>query len=355
VTGYGIPGASVPDGPLPVTLVLRHPVPGWYSIETVVATVAAHLPDDVAPTVHVVPRRSVGLTGRIANVRDVWRLRRRPGVFHVTGDVHYLALALPRRRTALTVHDLGTLAGGGRLRRAVIALLWFHLPVRWAARTTVVSAATRDALVALIPSAADRVEVVTNPLPTDLRRRPDRGVASRPVVLAVGVTPNKNLARLAAAVAPLDVDLVVVGAVPDEVRHVLVPGGDGVRATLTVLVDLPRRELLARYAGADVVALVSTSEGFGLPVIEAQAIGVPVLASRIAALVEASGGAARFVDPTDVADIRDGVVELLAEEALRAELVRAGAANAARFEATGIAARYAATYRAVADLSAGGA
>lgn len=355
------PGSGPTSTDLPVTLVLRHPVPGWHSIETVFATVRGHLPGDIRPSVHVVPRRSVGVMGRLMNLRDVWRLRRRPGVLHVTGDVHYLALALPRRRTVLTVHDLGTLRSGGRMRRAVIDLLWFRLPVRAAARTTVVSAATRDDLIDRHPWAAPRVEVIPNPLPAGLVARPEQGPArpatghpraGRPVVLAVGVTPNKNLPRLAAAVAPLDVELVVVGAVPDAVRTVLSGPDAGVRATLTTHVDLARDELLDLYARADVVALVSTSEGFGLPVVEAQAVGVPVVASRIPVLEDVSGGAAVLVDPTDVAAIRAGLVEVLGDAGLRERLVRAGMANVARFDPTAIASRYAAVYRRVAGVSA---
>jgi len=344
------------DGALPVTLIVRHPVPGWHSIETVVATVVDNLPSDIAPTVHVLPRRSVGALGRVANLADVVRLRRRPGVFHVTGDVHYVALGLPRRRTVLTIHDLGTLGGPPRWRRAIIALLWFHLPVRWAGRVTVISAATRAALIELIPSSADRVELVTNPLPTDVvarpaplgRSRPD----VRPVVLAVGATPNKNLRRLVEAVVPLDVRLVIVGAVPDEIRVLLRPadGRDG--AGLETHVDLAREDLLKLYARADVVALVSTSEGFGIPVIEAQAVGVPVVASRIPPLVEVAGDGVRFVDPSNVSDIRRGVADVLGDAALRATLVQAGGRNAARFDAKRIAEGYAAVYRAVAASAA---
>jgi len=343
------PSPGRASGSLPVTLLLRRPVPGWHSIETVFATVAAHLPADVAVAVHVSPRRSVGVGGRLANLRDAWRLRRTPGVLHVTGDVHYLVLALPRRRTVLTVHDLGTLATGGRLRRALIGLLWFRLPVRRAARVTVVSEATRADLVRLLPACADRVTVIPNPVPTDLAVDvATRAPGERPVVLAVGATPNKNLARLAAAVAPLPVDLVVVGDVPADVGAVLAGGA----ATLTTHLDLPRHELVARYRGADVVALVSTSEGFGLPVVEAQAAGVPVVASRIPALVEVAGGAAQLVDPLDVAAIRAGIAAVLGDPALRADLVARGRINAARYAPAAIASRYADVYRAVAASGA---
>ena len=345
---------SEPDR-LPVTLILRRPVPGWHSIETVFRTVAEHLPPDVDPTFHVVPRRSTGVVGRLVNLRDAFRLRRRPGLLHVTGDVQYLALVLPRARTILTVHDLGTLSGGGWLRRTLIALLWFHLPVRWAARTTAVSTTTRDALVGLIPSVSGRIRAIPNPVAPDLQPRAPKPIAPRPMVLAVGATPNKNLDRLAAAVAPLDIDLRIVGDVPDSVRSLLRPVSPTARARLSATMDVPRSELLAAYAAADAVALVSTSEGFGLPVVEAQAIGVPVVASSIAPIVEVGGGAVQEVDPEDVASIRAGLRAVLTDERLRARLIRDGLANAARFDAGRIARAYSDVYRQVVAVSGPGA
>jgi glycosyltransferase involved in cell wall biosynthesis len=165
-------------------------------------------------------------------------------------------------------------------------------------------------------------------------------------VLAVGSTPNKNLRRLVEAVGPLPVHLVVIG--------------DGVRGTPNgpdwTLVARPSSRTSTSHArtsssstrGADVLAFVSTSEGFGLPVIEAQSIGLPVVASRIAAVVEASGGAVRFVGPTDVDDIRAGIEAVLSDAALRDRLISAGHDNVQRFDAGAIAARYSDVWRAVA-------
>jgi glycosyltransferase involved in cell wall biosynthesis len=350
VTGPAQEGAPSPS-PLPVTLVMRHPVAGWHSIETVFSTVSDHLPPDIRARLHVAPRRSAGIAARIVNLVDLIRLRRLPGVFHITGDVHYLALALPRRRTVLTIHDLGTLKGSSRLRRSVIALLWFHLPVRLVSRVTVISAATRDELIELIPTCADRVELIPNPLPADLHPRRSVPPDGRPTVLVVGTTPNKNLPRVIEAVAPLDVRLVIVGVVPDAAVGPLSRAGNSGGAVLETHVDLARDELVALYARADVVVLASTSEGFGLPVIESQAMGVPVVASRIPALVEVAGDAARLVDPTDVADIRGGITDVLEDARLRERLVAAGLSNVRRFEAARIAESYADVYRSIATAA----
>jgi glycosyltransferase involved in cell wall biosynthesis len=91
-------------------------------------------------------------------------------------------------------------------------------------------------------------------------------------------------------------------------------------------VDLP-----ALYNAATAFAFPSLYEGFGLPLIEAMACGVPALTSNVSATVEVAGDAALLVDPRSVDEIREGLRRLLTDAALRDELSRRGRARAANF------------------------
>jgi glycosyltransferase involved in cell wall biosynthesis len=90
-------------------------------------------------------------------------------------------------------------------------------------------------------------------------------------------------------------------------------------------------DLTALYATADLLALPSLHEGFGLPALEAMAQGTPALLSDIPALRETAGSAARFVAPTDVDGWRAALVDLLGDDAERAHLAALGAARAASY------------------------
>jgi glycosyltransferase involved in cell wall biosynthesis len=85
------------------------------------------------------------------------------------------------------------------------------------------------------------------------------------------------------------------------------------------------------YRGAEIFIYPSLHEGFGLPVLEAMASGVPVVCSRIEPLVEIAGGAALLVDPYDQSDIAGGMLSVFRDKTLRSKLVEAGIQRARIF------------------------
>jgi glycosyltransferase involved in cell wall biosynthesis len=89
--------------------------------------------------------------------------------------------------------------------------------------------------------------------------------------------------------------------------------------------------LASLYRRALALAFPSLYEGFGLPLVEAMALGTPVLTSNFGAMLEVAGGAAELVDPYDVASIRNGLQRLADEPGRREELRQLGLRRAAEF------------------------
>jgi glycosyltransferase involved in cell wall biosynthesis len=94
------------------------------------------------------------------------------------------------------------------------------------------------------------------------------------------------------------------------------------------------------YEEADIVSFCSTYEGFGLPIIEAQAMYTPVLTSDLDPMKEVSGGAAYLADPFDVESIRKGLLTIVNDDQFREEIVERGRENIQRFLPNKIAAEY---------------
>lgn len=282
--------------------------------------------------------------------------------------VHAPSLAVPPRgagRLVVTVHDAAAVLHpetlpprGRRFHRAGIRAA--------ARRADAVIAPTRAAAEEIaehtpIPLARIRVvphgvtpRVVPPSVVAALRAR--HGLGSTPYVVWVGtLEPRKNVAVLLEAFAAvvragLPHRLVLVGPrgwldTADAVRRAAEPLGDRVRW----LGPATEGDLAALYRGADLFAFPSRHEGFGLPVLEAMTQSTAVLAADIPSLREVGGAAARFVPPTEVEAWAAALVDLLRDDAARAELAAAGRAHAAGFTWDRCVAQTRAVYREVAS------
>lgn len=158
-------------------------------------------------------------------------------------------------------------------------------------------------------------------------------IGERYVLFVGGLEPRKNLHALVEAFkrVPTDAWLVVAGG-----RTRWIPGESGrLETAVASLPEAVRRRVRftgyvteddkrALLAGAEVLAYPSRYEGFGFPVLEGFAAGVPVLTSSASSLPEVAGDAALLVDPTDPGAIAEGLERLLGDEALRSSLRAAG-------------------------------
>ena len=251
----------------------------------------------------------------------------------------------PGTRTLLTVHDLSFLRYPDHFVPKLVRYLERVVPasVARADRVLADSEATRADLIRLLGTPPEKVEVLYSGVDARFRPEPEPGEQERlrtrygldrPYVLSVGtLQPRKNFVRLIRAFAHL----------PDTGRVLVIAGGRGwlYESVLEEAARHPDRvrilgfvedaDLPALYRGADLFVFPSFYEGFGLPVLEAMACGVPVVCSGVSSLPEVAGDAALLVDPEDEDGLMGAMERALEDEGLRQEMMARGRARAAQF------------------------
>ncbi|MBI5089441.1 MAG: glycosyltransferase family 4 protein [Actinobacteria bacterium] len=276
-----------------------------------------------------------------------------PKVERATGhvDVAHATGLIPCPTDAplvVTLHDLAFLHTPEHFSRIGVSVFRASLDVirRRAAIVLCSSQATLDdvsfagiesARLRLVPLGVD----VDEASPDDVARVRQLYRLPEQYLLFVGtVEPRKNLRGLVAALAMLDDPLPLVVAGAEGWGEI---GLDAAAAASVRFLGLvPSDDLGALYAGAHLFCYPSEREGYGLPVLEAMAQGVPVVTSAGTATEETAGSAAVLVDPTDPADIARGITEAIARHA---ELSAKGVARAHKLTWSQTAALTAAVYR----------
>jgi glycosyltransferase involved in cell wall biosynthesis len=307
-----------------------------------------------------------------------WRLRRhlwweqvefprqaarlRADVLHVPGGTS-TPLLRHRRRTVVTLHDLALRVHPEWLPRGPGRWYWARW-VPWTAAfadcVLVGSRAARGDAVRFARIAERRLRVTPWGVPPDMAQGPALGAAEAArrrhrlpdgYLLYVGtVDRRKDFGTLLAALDRVDprVALVVAGTViagrtdfEADVDRL------GLRPRVRVLGYVPRADLPGLYAGAGAFVYPSLYEGFGLPVLEAMACGVPVVTYNVSSLPEVAGDAAVLLDPPlSPPALAVALTRVLTDAGFRADLIARGRARARSFD-------WGATARATLDAYAG--
>lgn len=321
-----------------LVFIFRKQRPDAFSIEELFRTIANELRKQIEVIEHEVGERSDFF-------RDVSKLRAmKADVYHVTGDINYFVPFLPTGRTVLTVHDIGHyLFGLMGIKREVYKWLWLMWPIRSAAAVTCVSEETKKNINVYLSFAADRLVVIENCYSPLFQRTEKAFNSACPTILQVGTKSYKNVIRLVRALMGVPCRLVLVGKIDNELATALVAA----EIKYVNHVNLSHEALVREYVACDMVTFASIGEGFGVPIIEAQAVGRPLVTSDVSPLRDVAGSGACLVDPLSEEAIRAGIFHVIEDATFRADLVANGLINAQRFSAASIGERYLAIYKAL--------
>ncbi len=104
--------------------------------------------------------------------------------------------------------------------------------------------------------------------------------------------------------------------------------------------NISRKELYDCYKECDILFFASTYEGFGVPILEAQSVGRPVITSNVASMPEVADKGAMIIDPYSINEIKEAINSIIDDEKLRINLIKNGLNNIKRFDPNLIANKY---------------
>jgi glycosyltransferase involved in cell wall biosynthesis len=311
----------------------RDPRSGNYTFEQLFGALRVALSKHIEVVSHDLP-------AGMHPIKCMYWARRQAGIInHITGDVNYLALGLPSERTIITVHDLGhytrSLTGW---KKEVYRKLWLGWPFKRATHLTAISNFTKQQIIEHLNIPAQKISVIPDPLLPGFSFVPYQFHEEQPKILQIGSGSNKNLSRLIEAIKGLNVSLILVNQLNNkEIKRHL----DESNINYEQRANLDFAELRQAYGDCDMLFFASEYEGFGMPILEAQATGRPVLTSNLASMPEIAGkDGAVLVDPFSIESIRSGIQQIIQSSSLRDQLITTGLKNVQRYNIDAIAQQY---------------
>lgn len=263
-------------------------------------------------------------------------------VVHITGAEHYLLPFIRQCYTVVTVHDLGFFTN----TRLNIRSLWKYMmwirTLKLANAVTFISDKSLSEARRFVKFAGGQAMIVYNPVGPEYHYVPKKFNADSPRVLHIGTKSNKNLNNTILALRGRKCHLRIIGELTEAQLNML----HIYKTNYSCAAGLTDEEIRQEYEQCDIVNFPSFYEGFGMPIIEGQAVGRPVITSNLSPMKEIAADTAVLVDPENIDSISNGYDEL----ALHYDkLVEAGLKNVERFRLDDIVRQYHAIYQRISN------
>ncbi len=282
-----------------------------------------------------------GKLSRLQNIRLAGKAANK--INHITGDVNFLVIGLRGKKTILTIHDFGFYENPvhSKLVKLIYRTFWYYFPLKFVNIVTVVSEFTKQKLVHYFNFPESRIRVIHDPVKPIFKPVKKESLNAPPVILMMGTGKHKNLDNLIEAAKGMNVHVDIIGwPAQDELEKL-----KAYKIPHTIYNGLTDSEVNERYIACDILFMASFYEGFGMPIIEAQSVGRPVITSNTGAMKEVGEGSAILVDPHNAMEIRSAIDSLVNNRRLYDDMVERGFANAAEYDYRKIAEQYLDVYK----------
>lgn len=290
------------------------------------------------------PMKGVSPISIIRNLLYTLLHRDSRSIFHITGDVHYLSYVLPKNRTITTVHDLVFLEHlkYGSVKRAILKLLYVN-SLKRNRYVVCISNKTREEVINHLNIDVNKLKVIPDPISPDYIPTKKDFNTDFPTVLHIGTKSNKNLILLAKALNGLNINLRIIGKLNDSQIQILKANN----IYYTTAYQISEQQLIREYQSCDIVSFISIYEGFGMPLIEAQAMGRVCISSAIEPMISISKGSCILVNPYDIQEIRAAYQRVINDPTYREDYIKKGLLNVQQYDSHKVVKQYEQLYESI--------
>ncbi len=282
-----------------------------------------------------------GYLSKFRNITEAALRQQKNAIAHITGEVNFLDLFMRKKNVLLTIHDCRYVNRKQGIEKMLVKWLYLKAPVKKAFMVTAVSETTKQDIIRYTGCDPKKIQVIpvnVNPLFQPVSKSFNKQC---PVILQIGTGENKNINRMIDAIKGINCTLVIIGEVKPETIKKL----EANTIKYHIKSSLSTEELYLQYQLCDIVCFVSTFEGFGMPIIEANCVERVVITSNISSMPETAGDAACLVDPYNVDSIKQGFLKIINDDDYRHQLIINGRKNKLRFDGEKIADAYYQLYK----------
>jgi glycosyltransferase involved in cell wall biosynthesis len=319
-----------------IVFVYRKKVKGRYSLENVFNSLIPYLKKEYNIKIY-----STG--GWKFFIKDFFYLRFiNADIYHVIGDINYFSIFLPKNKTILTIPDIGHyIYDLKHIKKFLYKWFWIKFPIYCSYKITTISKFSKSKIYNLIDRKKYKVEVISACYRKDLKYYKKKFDRKNAKILFIGTGNNKNLKSLIRSAQFKKWTINIIGSLSPSDKILL----DSFKINYSNFKNLNFRHIINAYRDNDLLCFVSLHEGFGLPVIEANATGTPVVASNIEPIKSVAGKSACLVNPRSIKNITEGIIKVINNKKFRQKLVLNGLKNSKNYHPCVIAKQYSKIYK----------
>ena len=275
----------------------------------------------------VCPLKTQGILNRI--FLCIWAYFNQGSINHICGDINFISILMNKNKTINTFLDFYSMKRLKGFKKLIYYIFWIMIPFFKSRKVITISNNTFNELKNLVKIRNKKdIHVIGVSISSGFKKKFKKRVNKNPKILVVGTAINKNIINIILSLKKISCSLVLIGKLNDEIIEKL----SQTNIDYKNLVSINKRKLIGEYINCDIVLFPSNYEGFGMPILEAQSIGRPLITSKIEPMKSVAGNAAVFVNPKKIKEITRAVNLVIKNQRLRNSLIKKGFINIKRFQ-----------------------